>query len=98
VVSDAPAQEAMLAMIADYFGLPGLSIVDACRTPLTKPSALERQVARLQAPYRDYFTQDVQFDDRVARQLLDLLGLPRPILDAQEVRRLIDQALQWPAS
>jgi thioester reductase-like protein len=98
VVSDAPAQEAMLAMIADYFGLPGLSIVDACGTPLTKPSALERQVARLQAPYRDYFTQDVHFDDRVARELLDRVGLPRPILDALEVRRLIDQALQWPAS
>jgi thioester reductase-like protein len=98
VVSDAPVQEAMLAMIADYFGLPGLSIVDACGTPLTKPSALERQVARLQAPYRDYFTQNVHFDDRVARELLDRLGLPRPMLDAQEVRRLIDQALQWPAS
>jgi len=98
VVSDAPAQEAMLAMIADYFGLPGLSIVDACGTQLTKPSALERQVARLQAPYRDYFTQDVHFDDRVARELLDRLGLPRPMLDAQEVHRLIDQALQWPAS
>jgi thioester reductase-like protein len=98
VVSDAPAQETMLAMIADYFDLPGLSIVDACRTPLTKPSALERQVARLQAPYRDYFTQDVHFDDRAARQLLDPLGLPRPRLDSQEVRRLIDQALQWPVS
>jgi thioester reductase-like protein len=98
VVSDAPAQEAMLAMIAGYFDLPGLSIVDACRTPLTKPSALERQVARLQAPYRDYFTQDVHFDDRVAREMLDRIGLPRPVLDAQEVHRLIDQALQWPAS
>ena len=94
MVSDAPAQEAILAMIADYCGLPGLSIVDACGTPLTKPSALERQVARLQAPYRDYFTQDVHFDDRVARELLDCLGLPRPMLDALEVRRLIDQALR----
>jgi uncharacterized protein YbjT (DUF2867 family) len=98
VVSDAPAQEAMLAMIADYFDLPGLSIVDACRTPLTKPSTIERQVARLQAPYRDYFTQDVHFDDRVARELLDRLGLPRPILDAQEVRRLIGQAIGCPGS
>jgi thioester reductase-like protein len=98
VVSKAPVQEAMLSMIADYFGLLGLSIIDACRTPLTKPSALERQVARLQAPYRDYFTQDVHFDDRVSRGLLDRLGLPRPILDAPEVRRLIDQALACPAS
>jgi hypothetical protein len=88
----------MLAMIADYFGLPGLSIVDACHTPLTKLSTLERQVARLQGPYRDYFIQDVQFDDRGARALLDRLGLPRPILDAVEVRRIIDQAIGCPAS
>jgi thioester reductase-like protein len=93
VVSEAPVQETMLAMIADYFGLPGLSIVDACRTPLTKPSALERQVARLQGPYREYFVQDVHFDDRVARALLDRLGIPRPVLDAAEVHRIIDQAL-----
>jgi nucleoside-diphosphate-sugar epimerase len=98
VVSKAPVQEAMLAMIADYFGLSGLAIVDACHTPLTKPSALERQVARLQGPYREYFTQDVHFDDCVARALLDGLGLLRPILDAHEVRRLIDQALECPAS
>jgi thioester reductase-like protein len=98
VVSKAPVQEEMLAMIADYFGLSGLSIVDACRTPLTKPSTLERQVARLQGPYREYFTQDVHFDDCVARALLDRLGLLRPILDAHEVRRLIDQALECPAS
>jgi thioester reductase-like protein len=93
VVSKAPVQESMLAMIADYFGLSGLSIVDACRTPLTKLSTLERQVARLQGPYREYFTQDVQFDDRGARAILDRLGLPRPILDASEVRRIIDQAI-----
>jgi thioester reductase-like protein len=98
VVSKAPRQEAMLAMIADYFGLSGLSIVDACRTPLTRLSALERQVARLQAPYRDYFTQDVYFDDRVARGLLDRVGLPRPVLDAHAVHRLIDQALECSAS
>jgi thioester reductase-like protein len=98
VVSKAPVQEVMLAMIADYFGLSGLSIVDAYHTPLTKPSALERQVARLQGPYRDYLTQDVHFDDCVARALLDRLGLLRPMLDAHEVRRLIDQALECPAS
>jgi thioester reductase-like protein len=98
VVSKAPVQETMLAMIADYFGLPGLAIVDACRTPLTKLSTLERQVARLQGPYREYFIQDVHFDDRGARALLDRLGLPRPILDASEVRRIIDQAIGCPAS
>jgi thioester reductase-like protein len=97
VVAKAPVQETMLAMIANYFGLPGLSIVDACRSPLTKPSALERQVARLQAPYREYFTQDVHFDDRVARTLLDRLDLPHPILDVAAVHRIIGLALRCSA-
>jgi thioester reductase-like protein len=98
VVSDAPAQEAMLAMIADYFGLPGLSIVDACSTPLAQLSSLERKVARMQAPYWEYLTQDLHFDDRVARTILDRLGLPRPTLVVAEVHRIIDQALLTPAS
>jgi thioester reductase-like protein len=97
VVSDPPVQEAMLAMIAAYFGLPGLAIVDACRTPLVQPSPLERKVARLQSPYREYFTQALRFDDRVARGLLDRLGLPRPTLRVPEVHRLIEQALSCPA-
>ncbi len=98
VVSDPPAQETMLAMIADYFGLPGLSIVDACRAPLVQLSALERKVARMQTPYREYFTQDLRFDDRGARAILDRLGLPRPTLFAEQVRRIIDQALLRPAT
>jgi 2-alkyl-3-oxoalkanoate reductase len=97
VVSEAPAQEAMLAMIADYFGLPGLTIVDADCTPLAQLSSLERKVARMQAPYREYFTQDLHFDDRVARALLDRVGLPRPTLFSEQVRRIIDQALLSPA-
>jgi thioester reductase-like protein len=97
VVSDAPVQEAMLAMIADYFRLPGLSVVDACRTPLAKPSSLERKVARMQAPYHEYLTQDLHFDDRVARALLDRVGLPRPTLFGKEVHRIIEQALLCPA-
>jgi hypothetical protein len=97
VVSDPPVQEAMLAVIADYFGLPGLSIVDAGRTPLVQPSSLERKVARLQAPYREYLTQDLHFDDRVARGLLDRLGLARPTLLLREVHRIIEQALPRPA-
>jgi thioester reductase-like protein len=97
VVSEAPAQEAMLAMIADYFGLPGLTLVDADRTPLVQLSSLERKVARLQARYREYMTQDLHFDDRVARALLDRVGLPRPTLVPKEVHRIIDQALLCPA-
>jgi thioester reductase-like protein len=93
VVSDAPVQEVMLATIANYFGLPGLSIIDTGHTSLAKPSAIERKIARMQAPYREYMTQHLHFDDRVARSLLDRLGLPRPTLFPEEVHRLIDQAL-----
>jgi thioester reductase-like protein len=93
VVSDAPMQEVMLAMIADYFGLPGLSIIDTTRTSLARPSAIERKIARMQAPYREYMTQNLQFDDHIARSLLDPLGLPRPTLHPEEVHRIIGQAL-----
>jgi thioester reductase-like protein len=93
VVADAPVQEEMLAMIADYFGLPGLSLIDTRDTPLAMPSAIERKIARMQAPYREYMTQHLQFDDRVARTLLDRLGLTRPTLFPEEVHRIIDQAL-----
>jgi 2-alkyl-3-oxoalkanoate reductase len=92
VVADAPTQKTMLARIADYFGLPKLAVVDARRTSLENPSSLERRVARMVAAYREYFLQDVHFDDRVARELLDRLGLPRPTLFAQDIHRMIDQA------
>jgi hypothetical protein len=98
VASGAPAQEAMLAVIADYLGLSGLSIVDPRSTPLALPSSLERKVARMQAPYREYLTQDLHFDDRVARRLLDRLGLPRPTLGAAEVHRIIELTLLTRAS
>jgi len=34
------------------------------------------------AAYREYFLQDLHFNDRVAQELLDRLGLPRPTLFA----------------
>jgi thioester reductase-like protein len=98
VVSDPPVQEVVLAMIADYFGLPGLSLVKARSPCLARPSSLERKIARIQAPYREYLTQELHFDDHVARTLLDRVGLPRSTLDAAEVHRLIELARLTPAS
>jgi thioester reductase-like protein len=97
VVSGAPTQRTMLALIADYFGLRGLSLWEADGIPLDSPSALERRVARLGSTYRAYLTQDVRFDDRVAGALLSRLGLPRPTLFAEDVRRMIALALQGSA-
>jgi thioester reductase-like protein len=93
VVSDPPTQEAMLDMIAEYLGLRGLSVVDARRTRLKDPSPLERRVAHMGAIYLDYLTQDLHFDDRVARRLLDRSGVPRPTLLPNDVHRVLDQAL-----
>jgi hypothetical protein len=42
-------------------------------------------------------TQDFHFDDRVAGALLSRLGLPRPTLFAEDVRRMIALALQGSA-
>jgi thioester reductase-like protein len=93
VVSDPPTQETMLAMIAAYLGLRGLSLMDARHTQLENPSPLERNVARMGAIYLEYLTQDIHFDDRIARRLLDCSGVPRPTLLPDDVHRFLDQAL-----
>jgi 2-alkyl-3-oxoalkanoate reductase len=97
VVSDAPTQHTMLALIADYFGLHGLSLHDTGGMPLDNPSPLERRVARMGSAYRQYLTQDVRFDDRIAGALLGRIGLPRPTLFAEDVRKIIALALQGSA-
>jgi nucleoside-diphosphate-sugar epimerase len=93
VVPEAPTQLAMLTMLADFFGLHGLSLQRSGGQPLDNPSALERRVARLGAAYREYLRQDVHFDDRTARALLARLGVSQPTLAAQDVQRIIGQAL-----
>jgi nucleoside-diphosphate-sugar epimerase len=98
VVSRAPTQRTMLALIADYFGLRGLSLWDVGGIPLENPSLLERRVARMGSTYREYLIQDVQFDDQVAGALFSRLGLPRPTLVAGDVRRMIALALQGSTS
>lgn len=93
VVSDAPTQEQMLAMVAERLSVRGLSLVDPRLGEFPNPSPLERMVARRISGYREYLEQDVRFDDSTARRLLDRCGVPRPTLSRNAVHRLIDQAL-----
>ena len=55
-----------------------------------------REVARMIAGYHEYLEQDVQFDDTIARRLLDRFGVPHQTLSPSAVHRLIDQALATP--
>ncbi|MGH7428000.1 MAG: SDR family oxidoreductase [Candidatus Methylomirabilaceae bacterium] len=96
VVSDAPTQERMAAMIMARLGLTGLSVVDSRYGGISNASPLERKVARMTAGYREYLEQDVRFDDATARRLLDRCGVPAPLLSTAAVDRLIDQALGVP--
>ena len=98
VVSDAPTQDAMLAMITARLRVRGLSLVDSRRASLQDPSPLERKVSRMIAGYREYLEQDVQFDDTIARRLLDRCRVARATLSPSAVHRLIDQALVTPES
>jgi nucleoside-diphosphate-sugar epimerase len=93
VVRDAPPQRLMAAMLAERLGLTGLALLDAARDTLHDPSPLERQVARMIEPYRDYFLQDVRFDDAAAAAALARAGIARPTLGPADVGRLIDLAL-----
>src|SRR5262245_7469507 len=93
VVHDAPRQRVMAAMLAARLGLAGLSLLDAARETLADPSPLERQVARMIEPYREYFLQDVRFEDAAAAAVLARAGVARPALDDAGVARLVDEAL-----
>lgn len=93
VVREPPSQAAMLAMLLDRLGLAGLTLEDAAAEPLADPSPIERRVARMLAPYRDYLTQDVRFDDAAAARLLRRRGVPPPALTPAIVHRLVDLAL-----
>jgi len=93
VVRDAPRQSLMAEMLAERLGLAGLTLLDAARDTLDDPTPLERQVARLIEPYRDYFLQDVRFDDAAAAAVLARAGIAPPTLGPADVGRLIDLAL-----
>ena len=93
VVRDPPCQAAMRDILAARLGLAGLTLLDAAGELLVDPSPLERQVARMIEPYRDYFLQDVRFDDAAAAAVLARAGLPRPTLGTADVARLVDVAL-----
>ena len=54
VVPDAPRQRVMAAMLAERLGLNGLTLLDGAVDAPADPSPLERQVARMIEPYRDY--------------------------------------------
>lgn len=97
VVSDAPTQEAVLAIITGRLGLRGPRLLDARQTPLTHPSPLERKVERMLSGYREYLGQDVHFDDRIARRLLRQCGIEPPTLGPKAVQELIDLAIGAPA-
>jgi electron transfer flavoprotein beta subunit len=81
------------AMLAERLGLVGLTLLDAATETLTDASPLERQVARMIEPYRDYFLQDVRFDDSAAAAVLARAGVARPTLGPTDVARLVDLAL-----
>lgn len=93
VVPDPPTQEAVLSTILNRFGLRGPLLVDRRQGPLENPSPLERRVARLLSPHREYLGQDVCFDDRIARGLLDRCGVPPPTPSREVLHQLIDRAL-----
>jgi nucleoside-diphosphate-sugar epimerase len=94
VASEPPTQQEMLGMIAGHLRVRGVSLLDRRDGVLIDPSPLERRVERLLSGYRDYLEQDVGFDDRRARRLLDSRGVPRPLLSDDVVRGLIERALK----
>ncbi|HSB71060.1 MAG TPA: SDR family oxidoreductase [Candidatus Methylomirabilis sp.] len=93
VASKPPTQAAVLSAITHRLGLHGVELLDGRSGPLADPSPLERKISRLLLGYREYLGQDVRFDDRNARRLLDRCSLPAPRLPLDVLNGLIDRAL-----
>ena len=92
VTSEAPTQGEMLAMLADVLGLSGARVVEP--SLMTHDvSALEARLLRLLAAYSDYLSQDVRFDDRETRRVLDAAGVAPATLGVDDVARLVRSAL-----
>jgi thioester reductase-like protein len=92
VASTPPTQAAMLAALSRVIGLDGARLADVRRVP-DDLSPLERRLVHLLAPYTEYLAQDLRFDDRRARAVLDDVGIPPATLDAAAIERLVELAL-----
>ena len=92
VTSEPPTQSETLAWIADAIGLRGARMAFAEELQ-QDASAMERQVMRMIGGYREYLAQDVRFDDRCARRVLDRAGVPAVTLDAVAVVTLVRGAI-----
>lgn len=91
VIRNPPTHEELRRLACRYFGVSGIELVDA--GTLVDPSPLEREVASLLAPYRDYLDHDVVFDDVHLRRVLTVAGEPAPSLDDGVIQCLIAHAL-----
>ena len=92
VMSEPLTQATILAMVSDAIGLTGARVVDA-RCLVSDATPLERRLGRVLGPYRDYLAQDVRFDDRRARAVLAVAGVPAATLDMEAVERLVGLAV-----
>jgi thioester reductase-like protein len=96
LVAEGGLNQEMVDTISERCGISGVVLVDPRRGALDAPSPIEARIDRMLAGYRDYLAQELRFDDRNARRLLDRLGVARPQLSAEALRRLTDRALGTP--
>jgi nucleoside-diphosphate-sugar epimerase len=92
VTSAPPTQAETLAMLADILGLAGARVV-AAGEMTGERSAVEARLSRLLAAYGEYLSQDVRFDDREARRVLDAAGVRPATLTPDDIGRLVRSAL-----
>ena len=69
VASNPPTQTDFLKLLTRHLGVGGARVTEDAT--LSNSSPLEARLARMLAPYREYLTHDVVFDDRMPRQPLD---------------------------
>jgi nucleoside-diphosphate-sugar epimerase len=91
VAANPPSQSAVAEIVSARLGLRGLRVLDPGKE-LSDPSPLESRLEKMLHPYKEYLEQDVQFDYSATRTLLERQGLHAPLIDNEEINRLIERA------
>lgn len=91
VASNPPTQNEVAEIIRADLGLHEFRVLGP-GDDFYDPSPIELKLRKMLRPYKEYLGQDVRFDDTVARLALNGHGLYPPVIDDEEIMRLIELA------
>ena len=88
VNEDAPVMQDIVDVMEASLGISGLEMVDEAEFAKTRMSAIERVFSRAISFQAPYIKEDIRFETRRFRALVDKDEVPVPVLDAPAIKRL----------